>query len=359
MSQIQQSTIMDELLKEYPVIVPQVGEDVTGVVLEIGTSNLFVDLGSIGTGIVLGEELNDGFETVKKLSVGDEVTATVIDLNNEDGYIELSMRAAAEDAVWEDLYSKKEAEEPVEVKIMDANKGGLLIKINGVGGFLPVSQLAYDHYPRIDGGDKHRILSRLQEYVGQTFRVSVITVDREEHKLIVSEKIARKSEELNLINSYEKGDLVDGEVTGVVDFGVFIKFGNDGRKIEGLVHISELSWQLVENPRDLYKEGDKVKAQVIDVSNGKISLSIKNLLEDPWQTIAKNLTPDSVVDGVVVKTNHFGIFVQIEGEIRGLIHNSEIDKDKARYVALKEGAEDKFKILSVEPDNHRISLALA
>ncbi len=350
---------MEALLQEHPVQVPVVGEDIQGTVLELGTNALYIDLGPIGTGIVLGEELNDGFGTVKTLAKGDEVTATVISVNTEDGYIELSLRAAAEDAVWEDLYAKKEASESVDVKILDANKGGLLVKINGIGGFLPVSQLAYDHYPRVDGGDKSKILSRLQDYIGDTFNVAIITVDREEHKLIVSEKVARKAEELDIINSYEKGDIVEGEVTGVVDFGVFIKFGSDGQKIEGLVHISELSWQLVENPRDLYKEGDKVKAQVIDVSNGKISLSIKNLLEDPWQTIAKKFKPEQVVEGEVVKTNHFGIFVQLEGEIRGLIHNSEIEKDKAKYVTLTEGAKGEFKILSVEADDHRISLALA
>jgi small subunit ribosomal protein S1 len=351
--------IMEDLLQKNPLDLPVVGEDIQGKVLDIGTNAMYVDLGPIGTGVVLGEELHDGFGTIKTLKKGDEVTATVLTTNTTDGYIELSLRQASEDKVWEDLFAKQAAEEPVDVKIIDANKGGLLISINGISGFLPVSQLAYDHYPRVDGGDKTKILGRLKEYTGEIFRVAIINVNREENKLIVSEKAARKSEELNLVNSYEKGDTVDGEVTGVVDFGVFVKFGKNGQKLEGLVHISELSWQLVENPRDLYKEGDKVQAKVIEIVNGKVSLSIKALTEDPWNTIAEKFSAEQVVEGQVARMNHFGIFVQLDAEVRGLVHNSEIEKDRPKYTELKEGTTAQFKILSVDPQEHRISLALA
>jgi len=349
---------MDILLAENPINIPNIGEDVVGKVLEIGTNALYIDLG-IGTGIVLGEELNDGFGTFKQLKIGDEVTATVMNLNTDDGYIELSMKSASEDKVWDDLYEKKEANEPVDVKILDANKGGLLVQINGIVGFLPVSQLAYDHYPRVDGGDKNKILSRLNDYINTTFRVSIITVDRDENKLIVSEKIARKSEELNLINSYEKGDIIEGEITGVVNFGIFLKFGTPEQKIEGLVHISELSWQLVEDPKTMFKEGEKIKAKVIDVSNGKVSLSVRALLEDPWQPVAVNFKPNQEIKGTILKMNHFGIFVQLEGNIRGLVHSSEIEKEKAKYNGLKEGIVQIFKIISVDPAEHRVSLCLA
>ena len=350
--------VMEDLLQKNPLALPVIGEDIKGKVLDIGTNAMYVDLGPIGTGIILGEELHDGFGTVKTLKKGDEVTATVITTNTTDGYIELSLRQASEDKVWEDLFAKQAAEEPADVKIIDANKGGLLVSINGISGFLPVSQLAYDHYPRVDGGDKTKILGRLKEYTGETFRVAIINVNREENKLIVSEKAARKSEELHLVNSYQKGDTIEGEVTGVVDFGVFVKFGKNGKKLEGLVHISELSWQLVENPRDLYKEGDKVKAQVIEIVNGKVSLSIKALTEDPWNKIAEKFSTGQVIDGEVAKINHFGIFVQIDTEVRGLVHNSEIDKDRPKYTALKEGSAAQFKILSVDPQEHRISLVL-
>jgi small subunit ribosomal protein S1 len=350
---------MEALLQKNPIDLPVAGEDIKGTVLDIGTNAMYIDLGPIGTGIVLGEELHDGFGTIKTLKKGDEVTATVITTNTEDGYIELSLKQASEDKVWEDLLAKQASEEPVDVKIIDANKGGLLIIINGISGFLPVSQLAYDHYPRVDGGDKTKILGRLKEYTGEIFRVAIINVNREENKLIVSEKAARKSEELNLVNSYQKGDTVEGEVTGVVDFGVFVKFGKNGQKLEGLVHISELSWQLVENPRDLYKEGDKVKAQVIEIVNGKVSLSIKALTEDPWTKITEKFSVDQIIDGQVARMNHFGIFVQLDEEVRGLIHNSEIEKNKPKYTSLKEGTSAKFKVLSVDAQEHRISLALA
>ena len=352
-------TTMESLLQNYPINLPVAGEDITGTVLDIGTNAMYIDLGPIGTGVILGEELHDGFGTIKTLKKGDDVTATVVTTNTVDGYIELSLKQASEDKVWDDLLAKQSAEAPVEVKIIDANKGGLLISINGINGFLPVSQLAYDHYPRVDGGDKTKILGRLKEYTGDIFRVTIINVDREENKLIVSEKAARKSEELNLVNSYQKGDTVEGEVTGVVDFGVFMKFGKDGHKLEGLVHISELSWQLVENPRDLYKEGDKVKAQVIEIVNGKVSLSIKALSEDPWKKITEKFTVDQIVEGQVARMNHFGIFIQLDNEVRGLVHNSEIEKDRNKYIALKEGTPAQFKILSVDAQEHRISLALA
>lgn len=350
--------IMENLLQNNPLDLPVIGEDIKGEVLDIGTNAMYIDLGPIGTGVVLGEELHDGFGTIKTLKKGDEVTATVTNTNTADGYIELSLRQASEDKVWDDLFAKQASEEPVDVKIIDANKGGLLVSINGISGFLPVSQLAYDHYPRVDGGDKTKILGRLKEYAGETFRVSIINVNREENKLIVSEKAARKSEELNLVNSYQKGDSIEGEVTGVVDFGVFVKFGKNGQKLEGLVHISELSWQLVENPRDLYKEGDKVKAQVIEIVNGKVSLSIKALTEDPWNKIAEKFSLDQVIEGQVARMNHFGIFVQLDPEVRGLVHNSEIEKERPRYTELKEGSTAQFKILSIDPQEHRISLAL-
>jgi len=354
----QDINIMEALLQNNPLNLPVIGEDIKGKVLDIGTNAMYIDLGPIGTGVILGEELHDGFGTIKTLKKGDEVTATVITTNTTDGYIELSLRQASEDKVWDDLLTKQAAEEPVDVKIIDANKGGLLITINGISGFLPVSQLAYDHYPRVDGGDKTKILGRLKEYTGDIFRVAIINVNREENKLIVSEKAARKSEEMTLVNSYQKGDTIEGEVTGVVDFGVFVKFGKNGQKLEGLVHISELSWQLVENPRDLYKEGDKVKAQVIEIVNGKVSLSIKVLTEDPWNKIAEKFSSEQIVEGQVARMNHFGIFVQLDPEVRGLVHNSEIEKDRPRYTELKEGSTAKFKILSIDPQEHRISLAL-
>ncbi|NBP56575.1 S1 RNA-binding domain-containing protein [bacterium] len=354
----QDINIMESLLQNNSLNLPVIGEDIKGKVLDIGTNAMYIDLGPIGTGIVLGEELHDGFGTVKILKKGDEVTATVTNTNTTDGYIELSLRQASEDKVWDDLLAKQASEEPVDVKIIDANKGGLLISINGISGFLPVSQLAYDHYPRVDGGDKTKILGRLKEYAGETFRVAIINVNREENKLIVSEKAARKTEELNLVNSYQKGDTIEGEVTGVVDFGVFVKFGKNGQKLEGLVHISELSWQLVENPRDLYKEGDKVKAKVIEIVNGKVSLSIKALTEDPWNKIAEKFSVDQVIEGQVARMNHFGIFVQIDPEVRGLVHNSEVEKARPRYTELKEGSTAQFKILSIDPQEHRISLAL-
>jgi small subunit ribosomal protein S1 len=231
-----------------------------------------------------------------------------------------------------------------------------MVEINGVLGFLPVSQLNLEHYPRVEDGDKQKILSALQSYVGTTFAVQIITADPDEEKLIVSEKAVFEKETEDRLSQLKMGDVVTGMVTGVVDFGIFVKFG----ELEGLAHISELAWQRVENPKDLFRVGQEVQAKIIAIDKGRVSLSIKQLQPDPWLEAVKQYQIGQVVDGKVAKIMPFGVFVELSKDIQGLAHLAELSHDvvKDPESLLKVGEERKFKIISIEPAEHRLGLSL-
>lgn len=362
------SEIMAELLADNAIKFPQVGDVVEGEVVEATSNAIYLDIEPFGTGIVLGREMKDGTTSVK-LKVGDKVSATIIELENEDGYIELSIREASHEKAWESLENKKDDQEKVVAKVVSANKGGLLIEINGISGFLPVSQLSSKNYPRVEDGDKNKIFNLLKKLVGQELEVRILDTDQESEKLIVSEKAAQKEKDMEVISGLKEGDVIEGEISGVVDFGAFIKFfppgvesGNDEEKLEGLVHISELAWQLIEDPRDIVKVGSKVKAKIIGIDDNKISLSIRSLQEDPWSGVDKKYPVGSIAKGVVHKINHFGAFVYLDKNIHGLAHVSEMSElypGKNIDEIIKVGEEYSWKIISMEPKEHRMGLMLA
>jgi small subunit ribosomal protein S1 len=311
----------------------------------------------------LGKEMKDGLGSNAKLKEGDVVSATLIDLENEDGYIELSIREASYEKSWDDIESKRDNKEAVSTKILEANKGGLMVEINGIMGFLPVSQLSSEHYPRVEDGDKNKILEMLRRLVGQELSVRILDADRETEKLIVSEKAAQSEREREVISKLTVGDIVEGEVSGVVDFGAFVKFsspsGKKGERLEGLVHISELAWQLIDDPREIVKTGDHVQAQIIGIEDTRISLSMKTLKEDPWTHVKERYSVGSIVDGKVDKINHFGAFVYLDKDIHGLAHVSEFqDVYSGRKMedVFQVGETYKWKILSIEPKTHRMGL---
>jgi small subunit ribosomal protein S1 len=272
---------MEQLLNEQGLIqIPKVGDIVEGKVLSVTKSEVHVDIEGISSGVVRGRELYDESGEYTELKVGDAVLATVVDLENEKGVLELSFRQAGHKKAW-DLLTKSLSEEAiVDAEITEANRGGLMIKVGRVVGFLPVSQLTVEHYPRVEGGDKEKILERLATYIGQAFKVRVIDVNEADEKLIVSEKLAWEEKQKDALKKYQIGDQVEGKVTGVVDFGAFVEFG-DG--LEGLVHISELAWQRIDDPRQIVKVGDEIKAKIISIDNSRISLSLKQLIDDPWK----------------------------------------------------------------------------
>lgn len=361
-------SFMEQLLLDNPIEFPTVGDTVIGTVLEVSSSEIYLDLGPFGTGLVLGKEIKDGMGS-GKLKLGDKVSATVTDLENEEGYIELSIREASYERAWEDIEKKRAAGDKVKTKIISANKGGLLIEINGIAGFLPVSQLSSKNYPRVEDGDKNKILNLLKKLVGKELEVCVLDIDREAEKLIASEKAAQSDRDKETISNFRVGDVISGEISGVVDFGAFVKFSplgengetNDREKVEGLVHISELAWQLIENPRTIVKVGDKVEAKIIGIDNDKISLSIRALQADPWTQATDKYKVGDIVTGKVHKINHFGAFVYLDNDIHGLAHISEmLDSHPGKNIndLIKTGDDYSWKILSIEPREHRMGLTL-
>ena len=280
----------------------------------------------------------------------------MIECDNENGDLELSFRYAGQERAWKDLRGAYKNKIIIPIKIQDANKGGLMVKYRQIAGFLPVSQLAPENYPRINGGDKSKILDRLKSYVGREFKVKVITLDENQDKIIFSEKEAWNERQQDVIEKYKIGIAVEGEITAITNFGVFVNFGEN---LEGLIHISELAWQRIDDPNDLYKVGDIVKAEVISVENSKIFLSAKKLMEDPWENVDKKYKLGQIVTGKILKVNPFGLFVSLDRDIHGLAHVSQLDLDPKERINEKYQSNKKanFEIVSIEPKDHRLGLA--
>lgn len=335
---------------------PELGSLVTGTVVNLKKNRIVVDLGGVAVGIISGAETNDSADTIKELTVGDEVKAVVIDDEDDYGMVVLSLRKAAQVNAWDRFEKAYKEGEVVEVTVNEANKGGLLLDVDGIKGFIPVSQLAPVHYPRVDGADSSMILTRLKKLVGQKFTVKVINIDRATGKMILSEKAAiqvaseKKLEKLNI------GDTVTGKVSGVVKFGIFVTF--DG--LEGLVHISEIAWGHVSNPHQYAKVGDSVDVQIIGIDKEKLSLSIKRLIPDPWEEIANKYPVGTKVKGSINRFSQFGAFVQLEDDINGLIHLSEISDEKVEDPKdfLSIGQEVDATVINIDRNEHRIGLSL-
>ncbi len=349
-------TMSDLMDSGVDIRVLKAGDMVEGALISVGKNEVYVDLEGYGIGVVRGRELYDDEATLSALKPGDKIFVSVVEAENKEGIVELSLRQAGQERVWQTLRDKMESKEVVRSKILEANKGGLMVEINNVMGFLPVSQLSLEHYPRVEDGDKNRILSVLQSYIGQLFDVQIITADNAEEKLIVSEKAVFEKEMENRLGQLKLGLVVEGTITGVVDFGAFVKFG----ELEGLVHISELAWQRIENPKDIVKVGQKVTAKVISIDKGRVSLSIKQLQEDPWLEAVKKYQIGQAITGKVAKIMPFGVFVELDKDIQGLAHVMELSHEaiKSPDEVLKVGEEKEFKIISIEPAEHRLGLSI-
>lgn len=345
---------MDDLLAAEGDSVKQLtaGEVITGTVLTLRKHEVLIDLGAQGVGFVPRREV--GFS--RALKEGDEVTASVVDAELDNGYSLLSLRKAAKDRGWDEVAAKMDTGEIISVSPYDANRGGLLVEYEGVRGFLPVSQLSAEHYPRVGSSDKDEILQRLNSLVGQSLQVRILDCDRKANKLIFSEKEAIKD---GLAARFEKlavGDKVNGIVTGVVDFGVFVNVEG----IEGLVHISEISWERVNNPSDYVKVGQTIEAKIISIDKDRLSLSMKQLSQDPWLDEVEQFKTGAEVEGTVTRITPFGAFVQISPAVEALVHISELgdgnDVDPEKVFTLNE--RKAFTVLDIDKENRKISLSL-
>lgn len=355
-----QTPAFADLLKDYFGKIPQVNDLVKGKIISIDRGEVRIDINGIIIGVVRGEELFGESKEFSNVKVGDEVEATVVDEENEYGEMELSFRVAGHKMVWDRMGELKKSGATMSAKVMQANKGGLMLQVDALSGFLPVSQLNPEHYPRVPGGDKSRILEHLRQFIGQDLKVRVFDVVPDEEKLILSEKIVWEEEQKNILDSYKVGDAVEGVISALTPFGAFMKFG-DG--LEGLIHISEIVWQRIDHPKDILNMGDKVKAQIIDLNKSKIYLSLKRLIDDPWKNVKDRYKVGQVVEGTIHKVEPFGLMIKLDNEIHGLAHISDLtDKaptdPRAFLEQFKMGENRKFEIISMEPAEHRLGLKL-
>ncbi len=330
------------------------GSIVEGTVLDIRKAAVYVDLGHFGTGIIFGREYINARDIIKNIRVGDAIKAKVVEVQNAEGYTELSLKEARQAIVWKDAEDTMKRGDVLELPVKEANKGGLIIEWRGIQGFLPASQLKPEHYPRVEGSDKDKILRELKKFVGEKMSVSIISINPQEDKLVFSEKAGNQEERKEVVEKYHVGDDLQCEVAGVVDFGVFLKI-EDG--LEGLVHISEIDWGLIEDPRKLFKIGDKVKARIIEIKDGKISLSIKAFKENPWTEFEGKLKKGDVVSGVVIKFNKHGALVSIKEGVAGLVHNSSFGSEEKLRESLELGKSYSFQINIFDPKEQKMTLA--
>lgn len=333
---------------------PSTGDMIEGPVIGIEKNSVFVDLHPFGTGIIFGREFLSARDIIKKINIGDNVAGKVLGNDNKDGYIEISLKEARQALIWSEAEEAIKNKTVLDLPVTEANKGGLIINWQGIQGFLPASQLKTEHYPRVTDGDKDKILEELRKFIGQKISVSIIGALPKEGKLIFSEKSPETKNKEKIIGKYALGDEFMGEVTGMVDFGVFVKI-EEG--LEGLVHISEIAWTLVENPKTLFKIGDKVKVKIIEIKDGKISLSMKALKENPWKEAEKKYKKDQIVEGVIIKFNKHGALASIEEGVAGLVHVSEFGSDEKLRAKLELGKKYTFKISLFDPKEQKMALS--
>ena len=341
---------MDELLATSPVRA-KAGDVVDGVVTSVRKHEVWVDMGANGLGVIFRREV--GHQALKE---GEAITASIVDPELDEGYALLSMKRAAKDRGWGELQRIFDDQEIIEVSPYDANRGGLLVELEGIRGFLPVSQLAAEHYPRVSDSDKDEILTKLNALTGQVMKVRILDISRKDNKLIFSEKEAVRDRMQSRLEKLKVGDEVEGVVTGVIDFGAFVNV--DG--IEGLVHISEISWERVEDPRAYVKIGETVKAKIIAIDKDRLSLSIKQMTEDPWTQEVKKFKKGEVVEGKITRITPFGAFVQLSPSVEALVHVSEMSDDESidPEEIFKLNEKKKFKVLDIDTENRKIALSL-
>ncbi|MDP9249563.1 MAG: S1 RNA-binding domain-containing protein [bacterium] len=332
---------------------PEVDALIEGSVILVDKSSVYVDLAPWGTGIIYGREFINAKDVINKMSIGDIIKAKIVDAENEDGYVELSLKEAKQALAWSEAEKAIKGKTVLTLEVKDANKGGLILEWQGIQGFLPASQLKPEHYPRVLDSDKDKILKELKKLVGEKISVMIISTLPKEGKLIFSEKENNPEEKKEILSKYNIGDVLDCVIAGIVDFGVFLKL-EEG--LEGLVHISELDWGLVEDPRAMFKVGEQVKAKVIEIKEGKISLSLKALKENPWKEFEGKLKKGDIVGGVVIKYNKHGALVSIKEGVAGLVHNSTFPSEIKLREALELGKHYNFQITLFEPKDQKMTL---
>lgn len=339
----------EQALAAEPVTLPRVGDIVEGTIIARKTAAVFIDLGARGTGLIFGREFFSAQEVLKKYDIGQTIHAKVIEAENPDGYVELSVSEAGRELAWKALKKAYDEKETIDVTIEAANRGGLMATLGGVKAFLPVSQLTPEHYPHVDGGDKEKILSALRDFIGKTLRVKLITFEPHLEKFILSEREVLDEELREALKNFRVGDTVEGVISGIVDFGLFVRFGPN-EKLEGLAHISELDWGIVENIHERFKVGERITAKILELRGEKVSLSLKALLPNPWEKLEERLHVGDVVSGKILKRLATGFLAAIEPGVQGIVRSAPTDLPSETTYS--------FRIVSLAPQDQRMELEL-
>ena len=335
-----------------------VGDVIEGVVVAVDRSVVYVDLSPIGTGIIYGREFSVAKDILRKIHVGDAISAQIIALETSDGYIDLSLKEARKAFIWGEAEESMRSKQVYEVTVKNANRGGLVIEWNGVRGFLPASQLTEEKYPKVLSRDKDSILSELKKFVDTKMMVTIESVDPANDTIIFSEHkdgAVKKggADAAHPTHTYQVGDIKNGIVTGVVDFGVFVTIDNT---VEGLVHISEMDWGLVDDPRKFCTVGNQVQVKIIDIDGDKYSFSFKELHKNPWEEIHERHKVGDTVSGVVIKYGQFGAFASIKAGVSGLVHISNFADETDLRNSLEIGKTYEFVITNLEPKQQKLTL---
>ena len=358
---------MEELLAEQDSDIKSFkhGDVVEGTVVRIDKDEILVDIGAKSEGVVSNRELFGRHgESQPELAIGDVVLVYVLQPESPEGHVVLSLRRAGLERKWRAMQELFEAGTIIDAPVIDHNKGGLIVDC-GIRGFVPISQIV--DFPRRPQNEQPRdaaqeIAEKLQPYIGRKLRLKILEVNRKANRLILSEKVAlyeeRREKRDELFSSLQVGQKVTGNVRSIAPFGIFIDLGG----IDGLVHKSELSWNKVNNPESGYKVGEEVEAEVIDINHerGRISLSIRRLQPDPWESTVADFKVGDVIDGTVTKLVNFGAFVRVREGLEGLIHISELSHQRVAHPGdvVHEGQVLKLKIISLDSERHRLGLSL-
>ena len=353
-----QTSVLTHLIKEPgAIVVSKKGELLNAVFINRDKRAYYFDLGRYGTGILYGLELLNARDNVKELKRGETISAKVVEPENEEGYVELSLAETTKHKAWQEIKELQDKGEILALKINGANSGGLMTEIKELPAFLPVSQLAAGHYPRVPSGDRGKILEELKKFVGQEIKVKIIDFNPRNNKLIVSEREIFEENIKEKLTKYKPGEVVEVIVSGVADFGVFVKFADDPG-LEGLIHISELDHRLIENPQEIIKIDEIVKAQILEIKDGRVSLSLKSLKANPWDKVLEKYQEGQSVSGSVLRFNPFGAFVKLDEDFQGIIRVSDFGGVEEMKQKLALDKEYPFVIESIKPAEKRIILKL-
>jgi small subunit ribosomal protein S1 len=356
-NQTMESLLQSESLS---VDLPQVGEIRKGVIASLGASQILVSIGAKSEGIISGRELDQlTAEEREALQVGQEVNVYVVNPEDANGNVVLSFKRAQEQMSWENVEKMISDQTVIDSKIIGFNKGGLIVGVGGLRGFVPASQISAARRSQSTGDTPEQ---RWQKMIGQPISVRIIEVDRERRRLILSERAAntesRASMKERVISELEEGKVYTGRVTSLADFGAFVNLNG----ADGLVHLSELSWDRLQHPREMLEVGQEVKVKVINIDREKkrIGLSMRALQDDPWKTRVEKFSVGQLVEGVITRLTKFGAFARLEGDIEGLIHISEISENRIEHPreAIKEGDVKTLRVIRIDPEQHRIGLSL-